>query len=564
MFNTLSWPRSGLARITLDFAGHRARWTTLRDDAGGEVPVLAEGVTRHADGTLAGLTLTFRAADVPALGYRTYYAIPSDVPERDGAWSAAGGTAIENEAFLAVADPARGGTLTRILDKRSGAELLAGPGNELVVQEEYDHHPRWGEGPWLLCPKGPGRGSAGLAARVRAERCPIGARLVAELAVDDLRVTQETLLWDGADRVEFRTHVDGSIGQDRLLRVRFAARVPGGLPVYQTALTPVGRPSGPADSDVAEHEFTLDNPAHEWFGIGSTARVAVASPAGERRMRAIGVAEVITPAGDRVREPARALMVALARAGVTATCSRADGPRYGSIDVDSNLPDVRIALGGPAENPFTAEVLASAGLATGALTTGGLAASGPAPLWVPATRTRGEAFAAGADLRGPRDLPVLVVAGPDLGAAIAAVTADLADAVIEAEPGPGGDAGPGELAGHSVALLNRGTPGSLVTPDGTLNISLMRSCSTWPCGVWIDGDKRATPDGSSFAWQHWSHTFEYALAAGPATGAAPGSRWPGRTTPATCWPVRPGGTTGRFRPRSAWPPPSRPPPWSRR
>ena len=79
--------------------------------------------------------------------------------------------------------------------------------------------------------------------------------------------------------------------------------------------------------------------------------------------------------------------------------------------------------------------------------------------------------------------------------------------------GDGG--GARELAGHSVALLNRGTPGSLVTPDGTLNISLMRSCSTWPCGVWIDGDKRATPDGSSFAWQHWSHTFEYALAAGP-------------------------------------------------
>jgi alpha-mannosidase len=43
----------------------------------------------------------------------------------------------------------------------------------------------------------------------------------------------------------------------------------------------------------------------------------------------------------------------------------------------------------------------------------------------------------------------------------------------------------------------------------------MRSCSSWPSGVWIDGDKRATPDGSGFALQHWSHTFEYALAAGP-------------------------------------------------
>jgi alpha-mannosidase len=526
VFNTLSGPRSGLARITLDFPEPGTPWVTLRDAAGGEVPSLAEGVTRHPDGTLAGLTLTFRAADVPALGYRTYVAIPSQSPGRDGGWRPADGTVIENGAFLVEADPGRGGTLSRVLDKRSGTELLAGPGNELVLQEEYDRHPRWGEGPWLLCPKGPGRGSAGQPARVRAERCPIGGRLVAELAFGDLRVTQETLLWDGADRVEFRTHVDGSIGQDRLLRVRLRARVPGGLPVYQTALTPVGRPFGSADTDVAEHEFTLDNPAHEWFGLGSTARVALASPGGARRMRAIGVAEVIMPAaGDGCREPARDLLVALARAGVTATCSRADGPRYGSIDVDSNLPDVRIALGGPAENPFTAEVLAAAGLTagglttggltTGGLTTGGLAANGPAPLWVPATRTRGEAFAAGADLRGPRDLPVLVVAGPDLGAAIAAVTADLADAVIEAEPAAGGDAGPDELAGHSVALLNRGTPGSLVTPDGTLNTSLMRSCSTWPCGVWIDGDKRATPDGSSFAWQHWSHTFEYALAAGP-------------------------------------------------
>ena len=68
---------------------------------------------------------------------------------------------------------------------------------------------------------------------------------------------------------------------------------------------------------------------------------------------------------------------------------------------------------------------------------------------------------------------------------------------------------------RSVAVLNRGTPGCVVTPDGTLHMSLMRSCSAWPSGIWIDGDRRTAPDGSSFAWQHWSHTFEYALAAGP-------------------------------------------------
>src|SRR5262245_33009630 len=42
----------------------------------------------------------------------------------------------------------------------------------------------------------------------------------------------------------------------------------------------------------------------------------------------------------------------------------------------------------------------------------------------------------------------------------------------------------------------------------------MRASSAWPAGVWIDGERRTVPDGSSFAWQHWSHTFEYALAAG--------------------------------------------------
>ena len=215
----------------------------------------------------------------------------------------------------------------------------------------------------------------------------------------------------------------------------------------------------------------------------------------------------------------RALVAGLAGQGVTATCSWPDGPRYGSLDLDSNLPDVRIALGGPGQNPWTARLLAAAGPGAEDELRRLLAAGGSARLWIPAAQSRAAAFAPGGDVRGLRDLPVLIVAGPDLAAAAAAVTADLADSVIEVtrlDPGPG-DPGTGEttLAPRSVALLNRGTPGSLVAPDGTLHIALMRACSAWPSGVWIDGDRRTAPDGSSFAWQHWSHTFEYALAAGP-------------------------------------------------
>jgi alpha-mannosidase len=554
--NTLSVTRSGLVTVTLEPTWAAARWLGLRDDTGAEVPFLAEGVSRHQDGTLAAVTVTFRAAEVPAVGYRTYLAGPApQAPETTG-WQPVAGTAIENADFAVRADPARGGTLSSIRARTTGTELLAGPGNELVLQEEYPKHPRWGEGPWLLSPRGPGAGSASLPADVRAERSPIGQRLVTRLRLGELTVTQETLLWDGAGRVEFRTHVDGSIGQDRLLRVAFPANVPGGLPIFQSAVSVVGRPLGPADTDVAKNSFTLDNPAHEWFGVGSTARIALTGPGGggRRELQAIGVAEVVTPLvpgrdaaapGSRLsRESVRDLLVALAGQGVTATCSLPAGPRYGAIEIDSNLPDFRISLGGPEINSFTAAVLAAAGPAAAAELAGQLRARGTARVWVPAARSRADAFAAAADVRGPADLPVLIVAGrgdAELADAVRAITDDLADSVIEVpadRPAPppaqaaapaGGPAGaPADgpaggpaggpataLAGHCIALLNRGTPSSLVTPEGVATIALMRACSAWPCGVWIDGPARTTPDGTSFAWQHWSHTFEYALTAGP-------------------------------------------------
>jgi alpha-mannosidase len=539
--NGLARTRDGMARVTVPVDRGDIGWLEVRDDAEGSgrlVPALAEGVRRRDDGSLAEVTLTFRARDVPGLGTRRYRLQATGKPtwtayEPDEAgyepaaaeWSQAAGTAIENDAYLVTADPARGGTIS-VTDKRTGAEVLAGPGNELVIQDEYAQHPHHGEGPWHLSPKGPGTGSASVPAAVRQERCPAGSRLVATFTLDGLTVTQETVLWDGADRVEFRTHVDGYAGRDRLLRVRFPAGVPGGLPVYQTATAVIGRSFGVVDVDSADTWYTLDNPAHQWFGLGSAARVRDRSGLAQ----AIGVAEIVCPlVPNEVGGLLRDLLVALAAAGVTATCGQADGSRYGAIDVDSNLPDVRIAVGGPEVNPFTAEVLAAAGPGYAKALAARLASAPAARLWVPAARDRADAFGPDADVRGAADLPVLIVAG-DLAAAVTGLIADLADAEIDggdpvsdgAVAVPISGPGPVPLADRSVAMLNRGTPGGVVTADGTLHMSLMRSCSAWPSGIWIDGDRRTAPDGSGFAWQHWSHTFEYALAAGPGDWRAAG------------------------------------------
>lgn len=534
--NTMSWARDGRTRVRLRYPTRGPGEIQIRDDDGAEVPAVAEGARYHADGTLAEVDVSFVAAAVPALGYRVYRAVPIGprVPPAEGhagtreqrptatprpaagplrpvaGWVRQPGvTAIDNDTFAVEADPARGGALCRIVDRRTGRELLrpGGLGGELTVQEEYDAHPVWQEGPWHLLPKGPGVGFALRPAEVQVQRSPLGSRLTCVGTLGGLRVTREVVLIDGAERIDFRTHVDGSLGRDRLLRVRFDLDLPGALPVSEVGFAAVGRPFGFPDVDTEEHLWTLDNPAHTWAGLSSTARIVLHGPDGGRRAYAVGVAEVIAADDEAHRARIRGLLAALVGQGVTATRTHPDGPRYGALDVDSNLPDIRIVVG--ATNAFADAVLDTC--AAGYRQT--LADTGR--VLVPAARPRAAVWVPGADLRGPRDLPVLIVAGTDLGAALDALTLDLADATIDVRQPTSSAAATDALTDYSVGLINHGTPGFVARPDGTLYLSLMRGCTGWPSGVWIDGPRRTTPDGAGFALQHWSHTFRYSLVAGP-------------------------------------------------
>jgi hypothetical protein len=197
--NGLARARDGMATATVRLDAPGSVWLTVLDpDSGEALPALAEGTRWHDDGSLAEVTLTFRATGVPALGCKRYplRTVPlpdeTEAPAADAAgaaddagsadagagagvgagagaaeaarvcdWFDVDGVAIANDAFAVTADPARGGTVA-ILDKRVGPDgqpVLSGPGNDLVLQEEYEQHPRWGEGPWHLSPKGPGTGS---------------------------------------------------------------------------------------------------------------------------------------------------------------------------------------------------------------------------------------------------------------------------------------------------------------------------------------------------------------------------------------------------------------------
>ena len=505
VWNPLTQRRSDIVTARLD--PPPAAGVRLLDADGAETPAHVED---------DGRSVTWLARDMPSLGWRAYRLVPAD--EVTG-WEPVPGFEILNEHYRLEVDPARGGAVVSLLE--GGRQLIAEGrvGNELAVYEEYPSHPTQGEGPWHLLPKGPVVCSSESPAQVQAYRGPLGQRLVVRGRIGGLlRYTQTLTLWRGVARVDGRTAIDEFTGVDRLLRLRWPCPVPGAMPVSEVGDAVVGRGfallhDGPESVDTGQHPWTLDNPAYGWFGLSSAARVRVGND-----VRAVSVAEVVSPA-EAVSGPlARELMVALVRTGVTATCSGADKPRYGHLDVDSNLPDVRIALGGPATNAFTKTVLAEADSSYAAELDRQLAKTGQARVWVPAAAPLAAAWVPGADLRSPQALPVLVIDGRDegnLAAAIASVVDDLsegrdAEILVAQEPPSGID----RFEARTVALLNRGVPSFAVDTEGTLHTALMRSCTGWPSGTWIDDPRRTAPDGSNFQLQHWTHVFDYALATG--------------------------------------------------
>jgi alpha-mannosidase len=527
VFNSLTHERSELVEAIIPVPHRGARSVVVRDSAGHEVPVLTTATAYHPDGTVAEVRAEFWAAEVPSLGYRCY-----DV-ERSGEapanWAPVAGLSVSNERFLVEADPARGGGLNRVVDRRAAQDVLASGavGNELLVYPEYPQHPEMTEGPWHLLPAGPAVGSSDRRARVHAETSPLGERLVIEGEMDVMAYTQVVTLLAGSGRIALKTYLRGFSGVDRLVRLRFPAAVSGGTPLAEVGNAVVARNFGFPDADSATAPWTLDTPAQAWAGVGSTLVVSVSENGDVFGSRALGVAEVITPtnAAPDFQPRLRALVVALAARGVTASCTDATANRYGGLLGDSNLPDVRICLGGPEENELTASVLESAGPAFKSELERQLASRGTARLWVPAARPFDEVWAPNADVRGPRDLPVLVVAGSD-AAALEREVNSLRDEIRDgglgvsqpttlaaATSGSKGDA-LSRSAESTVAILNRGTPGFLVDKNGAIYISLLRSCTGWPSGVWIDPPRRTAPDGSNFELEHWDHVYEHALVAG--------------------------------------------------
>lgn len=204
VFNSLLWPRRDLARLQLDFLKGQVWKAGLMDADGIAVPVQIESVERYKDGSLKTLRLLF-LADVPAMGYATFYLIPGREPRGGAAVvEVQPGPALENTWFRLVANPATG-CLINLIDKRTGRELVDACKfhlGELLALENLSHdEDEHLTGRFWRAVEYPARAWL-------AENGPLRATWVVESDLKGGKMRQRIILYRDLDRLDLETELD--------------------------------------------------------------------------------------------------------------------------------------------------------------------------------------------------------------------------------------------------------------------------------------------------------------------------------------------------------------------
>jgi alpha-mannosidase len=238
VFNPLAWERTDIVRVPLP-DGETSTYTVLNAD-GSAVPNQTVRTSKFSR------ELLFVAPRVPSLGFTTFTVRPGGsaavVPP-----SAFSGT-VENPLYRVSIDAASG-WLRSIVEKKSGRELLAGPGNELQLLE--DQPTAWDA--WNLGLTGTTYPLKFAGARiveqgpvctiVRIEHTYLKPGTKKEFPTEDFPssfFTQDMILYNGLDRIEFRTAADW--WEDKtMLKVAFPLTVQDSVATYDIPYGTIAR-----------------------------------------------------------------------------------------------------------------------------------------------------------------------------------------------------------------------------------------------------------------------------------------------------------------------------------
>ncbi|MCP4643585.1 MAG: hypothetical protein GY851_24265 [bacterium] len=498
VFNSLAWERTGIVRTTVRPKG--VKGFTLLDHAGKNVPFEAVNVKRNKKDEIVSADVAFTGRKLPSLGYRAYSIVPNAKPLPQA--KPRNTNSIENEFYRIEVDPARGGGMISLYDKKAKREVLdvgGHVGNEFAILHEV---PDRAETQHEFYTTGLAMFSGNQPASVEVEKGPVSATVRARYEMAELcGVVQEITLYKGVKRVEFKTVLVDYQGEDHLFTVTVPTKLKGAMPVFDERFGTVVRNDSKGYLDFRTHRQIMFSDcavygANKWMEYGSSAALQVG-----RNTYALGMVGLIAPEEDtRVAEEVQQVLI---KKGITCTpWSDKGGPHWGTyqyhMDEDLLYTRFRLSIGAQGRNAYTRKLLKAQPAKVRKAFEQRLKKDGCACLFV----KDGDLL----DTSWPA-LPVLIVeavGSEELAIALEQMLAEFPSTARIKLPGEIDATGESHrVDDYGVAILNEGTYGNSVEKGGVICMMLAHTCRWY-------GGTNTFPEGYLVP-ENKNHVFRYAL-----------------------------------------------------
>lgn len=229
VFNRLSWARTDSVSVASPFTGY----AKIVDDRGNAYPAAIDNGK-----------LCFTARDVPAVGYKVFWARQISAPFSGGPRATAADSTLENQFFRVKVDPTSG-AISSIVDKAAGREVVAQGGSASLLQIllEGEH----GGNAWDIAAY-TGSEDLNKAASVSVlANSPSKSTIAVEHSYDQSKFRQEISLYDGVPRIDIHLRADWQeVCQNKptpLLKLAFQTSVKNGKATFEVPFGSIERPT---------------------------------------------------------------------------------------------------------------------------------------------------------------------------------------------------------------------------------------------------------------------------------------------------------------------------------
>ncbi len=502
VYNPLAWERTDAVHAEIKNPNADGDGFELRGPDGKAVPYDIVKAHRNSRGRLVSAEIVFVAKRVPSLGYRAYHVVPSsgEAPER----RRRDGCLIENEFYRIEVDPARGGGIVSLFDKKAGREVVDAskhPANELAILEEVadrseTQHEFYTTGLKLF--------SGDQAASVEIGKGAVSTTLRVRYSMVELcEVVQEITLYKGVKRIECRVILLDAQREDYLYCVTFPTNLKGLVPVFDERFGVVARNDSKHYLDFRTHQMLMFSDcavyaANKWMEYGNCATVRIGGNAYPLHM--VGLITTRDKAAVELGEDVQRVLI---RKGITCTpWFDNEGPHWGSylghMDDDLLYTRFRLSIGVAGKNAYSRKLLEAQPARVRKAFEQRLKREGSACLFVKDQDL--------ADTTWPA-LPALIVEAAslkDLRQAAEGLLAGFGDtAAIELPAEADGVGETHAVDDYGLAMLNRGTYANSIEKGGVLCMMLAHTCR------WYGGTNNF-PEGYLVP-ENKNHVFTYAL-----------------------------------------------------